>query len=87
MSSDDFLFTREFKGGWLVTRETLSQDKPSDPQIAYERAMGPDSLSTDGFFNDVDQADDFVESVYDCSDATGQPFEYGSSYSTDPYKF
>lgn len=87
MSADDFLFTRPFKDGFLVTRETLSQDEPSDPQVAYERAMSSDSLSTDGFFTDADQADDFVESVYDCSDATGQPFEYGASYSPNPYKF
>lgn len=78
MSADDFLLCRPHKNGWLVTRETLSQDKHSDAEKAYERAMGPNSLWTDGFFDEFQQASDFVDMLYDTADEGGCPFEYGA---------
>lgn len=87
MSDDSFLFSRPYNGGILVTREGMSQDVPSPAAEAYERAMGPNSLGTDGFFDDETQADNFIEAKYDEWDDACRPFEYGPSWSDNPDNF
>lgn len=87
MSDDSFLFSRKYKNGFLVTRETLSQDVPSPAAEAYTRAMGPNSLTTDGFFDDETQADNFIEAKYNELDDACRPFEYGPMWSDDPTRF
>jgi len=77
----------QYRDGFLVTRETLSQEAPSPAAEAYERATGENKLSTDGFFVDENDADNFIEGLYDAREAEGRPFEYGPMWSDDPYSF
>lgn len=65
MSADNYILVRSHQDGFLVTQESMSADEPQDAETAYARAMGPKSIWTDGFFDDLEQAGDFVDSLYD----------------------
>jgi hypothetical protein len=87
MSADDFLFIRRYEDGFLVTRETLSQDAPSDALEALARIGTDGERETDGFFETVDEAFAFVDLVYEAWEDYGRPFEYGPEYSPEPNTF
>jgi len=66
--------------------ESFSADEPSDAEEAWQRALSDKSRFADGFFNLSEQAEDWVDYLYDDYDDHGVFIEYGPDWQTNDRK-
>lgn len=81
MSADNYVLVRSYKGGFLVSDESMSADEPEDADKVFARVGSPKRRPCDAFFFSELSAQVFVDMLYD--DLESYFIEYGPDWDID----